>query len=196
MKRSCGGFLDSPGEVLEYVARVLESLDVPYAVGGSTAAILYGEPRYTRDIDIVVELPVGRVSRLLEHFAWPEFIVDAGVAREAAVEHGQFNIIHKFSGVKVDIYVADDEIARNQIANARRLTTADGVTAEISSPEELMLKKMQFYAYGEMETQLRDVASMLRVSGPHIDREKVRLLAERYNLSHVWEAVLKRVETD
>ena len=41
-------------ELLHRVTASLEALDIPYLVTGSMATIAYGEPRFTRDIDVVV----------------------------------------------------------------------------------------------------------------------------------------------
>ena len=40
---------------------VLDSLGVPYSIGGSLASSFNGEPRSTLDIDIVVALEEGHV---------------------------------------------------------------------------------------------------------------------------------------
>lgn len=37
--------------------RPLDALGIAYMVTGSVAGILYGEPRVTHDVDVVVELP-------------------------------------------------------------------------------------------------------------------------------------------
>jgi hypothetical protein len=42
-----------PYELLEKVVEPFERLDIPYLVTGSVAAMAYGEPRMTNDIDIV-----------------------------------------------------------------------------------------------------------------------------------------------
>jgi hypothetical protein len=42
-----------PFELLQKVAEAFERLDIPYLVTGSVAAMAYGEPRLTNDIDIV-----------------------------------------------------------------------------------------------------------------------------------------------
>lgn len=46
----------APSELLRRVAGVLEQLNIPYRITGSMATIAYGEPRFTNDIDIVVQL--------------------------------------------------------------------------------------------------------------------------------------------
>jgi len=39
-----------------YVVQVLEHSEIPYMVVGGFAAIFYGEPRLTLDVDIVVDM--------------------------------------------------------------------------------------------------------------------------------------------
>jgi hypothetical protein len=41
-------------ELLRYLVEVFEGLGLQYMVGGSHAAMYYGEPRLTRHVDIVV----------------------------------------------------------------------------------------------------------------------------------------------
>lgn len=65
-----------PSELLRRLVEVLESLDLPYLVTGSTATIFYGEPRFTADIDIVVRLSEEAVPGLLEAFEGSDFYLD------------------------------------------------------------------------------------------------------------------------
>jgi len=87
-----------PSELLQFVARVLEGLDLRYLVTGSIATIYYGEPRFTNDIDIVVILTAERVQEFCRAFPTSDFYVSEGAARQAVREHGQFNIIHRHPG--------------------------------------------------------------------------------------------------
>jgi hypothetical protein len=43
-------------ELLRHLVDTLEALATEYMIGGSQAAMYYGEPRLTRDIDVVVAL--------------------------------------------------------------------------------------------------------------------------------------------
>jgi hypothetical protein len=52
--------------------RPLNRLGVRYIVSGGIAAILYGEPRLTNDVDIVVFLRVEDIRRLQEVFPSPD----------------------------------------------------------------------------------------------------------------------------
>lgn len=58
-----------------------------------------------------------------------------------------------------------------------------------SAPEELILRKMEFYSFGWTEKHLRDIVGMLDRPGADIDEPQIALLAKGYGLGHVWEAV-------
>ena len=89
-----------PSELLRFVVSVLERLGLRYFVTGSTATIFYGEPRFTNDIDIVVELPAERVDEFCRQFPEDDFCVSTAAADAAVERHSMFNIIHPRSGLK------------------------------------------------------------------------------------------------
>jgi Nucleotidyl transferase AbiEii toxin, Type IV TA system len=185
--------LESPADLLVCIARVCEDLDLTYAVGGSIASMAYGEPRYTRDIDVVVQLTPENASAFAARFPRPDFYVDHALVLETAQGGGQFNIIHIESGMKIDIYVPVDSLQHEQLTHARVMTPL-GVPARVSGPEELIVMKMRYYALGDTERHLRDVASMLRVSGAKIDRARITKLADELGLSQIWEALRRRLD--
>jgi len=94
-------------DLLRYVARIIEDMGLRYFVTGSTATIFYGEPRFTNDIDVVVEISEQRIVEFCRRFPQDEFYVSEAAAREAAIKKGQFNIIHPASGLKVDVIVPE-----------------------------------------------------------------------------------------
>ena len=62
-------------ELLRYLVEVLETLGAEYMIGGSQAAMYYGEPRLTRDVDVIVALRLEHLPALLERFPPAEFYV-------------------------------------------------------------------------------------------------------------------------
>ena len=73
------------GELLRKMAVTLEKLSVSYAVVGSTASTVYGEPRFTNDIDIVLDLHSRDVAAFCSEFPSPEFYLSRP-AVESAVD--------------------------------------------------------------------------------------------------------------
>jgi len=60
-------------DLLRYVISVLESQQLTYMLVGSYASSIYGEPRFTHDIDIVVHLAPDAANRLCDAFPSPDF---------------------------------------------------------------------------------------------------------------------------
>lgn len=73
------------------------------------------------------------------------------------------------------------------------LTTDRGKLARFSPPEELIIRKLQWFALGATDRQLTDITGMLGASGASIDRARVAELAAEAGVAHIWEAVLKRI---
>lgn len=185
--------MESEFDLIDLVAEICEKLDLPYAIGGSMAAMSYGEFRATNDLDLVLSLRAGDIPRFLAQFPLSEFYHDAQMALEAVRTGGQFNIILPTENLKIDIHVAADPIARRQIENARRLRAPSGRLANFSPPEELIIKKLEYYDFSGSERQLRDIGSMLRVGGEDIDEKRVEDLARAHGLESAWQAVLTRL---
>jgi hypothetical protein len=182
-------------ELLRYVVQVLEKLGLRYFVTGSTATIFYGEPRFTNDIDVVIDLPPGRISELCAAFPPGEFYVSEEAARRAVARRGQFNVIHPASGLKLDLMIpADDAFNRSRFARIRRLHPAADYDAAFASVEDVILKKMEYYREGGSEKHLRDIAGVLRISGNQVNRAYIEEWAGRLGLEEVWQEIAQRAE--
>src|SRR3972149_3908856 len=92
-------------DLLQKIAGALEHLDLPYLVTGSVAAMAYGEPRLTNDIDIVAAIEERHIASLITEFPEKEFYISDEMIREAIRHQGQFNIIHPTSGLKIDVII-------------------------------------------------------------------------------------------
>jgi hypothetical protein len=184
-------------ELLKYAVDVFASLGADHMVVGSMASMLYGEPRFTRDIDMVVDLHREHLDRLIQAFPAPDYYVSRDAAAEAIKQRGQFNIIHIPTANKIDVILPrNDAWGRTQLARRRPLSVLSGVTAPAAAPEDVILAKMLYYQEGESVKHLRDIASMMRVSGAGIDREYVVRWAKQLGVSEVWQLVLSQTQSE
>jgi hypothetical protein len=135
------------------------------------ATIFYGEPRFTVDIDIVVDLPADRIRDFCAAFAPEEFYLREEAVRRAVRSRSQFNIIHPSSGLKIDIMVsAGTPFDRSRFARIRRIRPGEDFEASFASPEDVILEKLEYYREAGSQKHLRDIAGVLRISGEAIDR--------------------------
>lgn len=178
-------------DLVEPFVRRFEAIGVPYMVTGSTAGILYGEPRMTNDVDVVVALARSHVEALVAAFPIDEFYCppDDVIAIEIQRrQRGHFNLIHHATGFKADIYLAFDELHRWALAHVRTLDLG-GLTIRVAPIEYVIVRKLEYYREGGSDKHLRDIRGMLEVSAEAIDRAQLdRLIAERA-LAPQWQRV-------
>lgn len=180
-------------ELLRQVVSTLERMGIRYFVTGSMATIFFGEPRFTNDIDIVVDLPASRIAEFCVAFPAPDFYLSEETVHRAVSRRGQFNIIHPSTGLKVDVMVpADTPFNRSRFLRVQRVKPMPDFGAAFSSAEDVILKKMEAYLEGGSEKHLRDIAGVLKISGEHLDRSYIEEWADRMGTTEVWEEILKR----
>jgi hypothetical protein len=127
-------------DLLRYLTETLERLSLRYFVTGSTATIFFGEPRFTNDIDVVVDLPGERIPEFCAAFPAPGYYLSEDTVRRAVSRRGQFNIIHPTGGLKIDVMVAaDTPFNRSRFSRARRVTPERDFGAVFSSAEDVIL---------------------------------------------------------
>jgi hypothetical protein len=95
-------------DLLRHTANHLDQLGLDYLVTGSVATIAYGEPRFTNDIDIVIDLPPERVADFCAGFEGGEFYINPTAVAEAARTKRHFNVIHPGAGFKIDFMLLTD----------------------------------------------------------------------------------------
>lgn len=124
-----------PEDLLLKAAEVCDGLELIYFVTGSTATITYGEPRFTNDIDIVLELSANQIDAFCDAFSPDEFYLNRITVAEAVKRGKQFNLIHPASGLKIDfIVLTETEFNRSRVDRRRELAILPDRTASFASP--------------------------------------------------------------
>ena len=181
-------------ELLRFLVAALERLKLPYFITGSTVTIFYGEPRFTNDIDVVVDLTESVVPEFCRQFPEAAFYVSEAAVLDAIRRHSQFNIIHPRSGLKIDVMIPlASEFNESRFKRVRRVRTGVDWDASFASPEDVIIKKLEYCLEGGSEKHLRDIAGVLKTSGPQIDLAYIERWAARLGLAEIWFSVLQRV---
>jgi hypothetical protein len=180
------------GELLAGIGERLEAAGIPYMVTGSVASSFHGEPRATRDLDIVVDPTASSLDAFIVSLTPDQFYVDSEAARTALVERSQFNVIEIASGWKVDLLIRKnrpfsiEELARRQPADVL------GGPTFVASAEDVVIAKLEWAKAGESERQLRDVAAILAVSGDGLDYPYIERWVSALGLQQPWSEVISR----
>lgn len=183
--------MDEPSPYRIFIRRFNQA-GIQYVVTGSVASMVYGEMRYTNDVDFVAHIRPDELDILAAVFPEDEFylppaeVIRIEMSRES---RGHFNIIHHETGFKADVYLAGkDPLQLSALENARVISVEED-EVRLAPPEYIIVWKLEFFKEGGSEKHLRDIESMLRGQGDRIDiAELGRLIAER-GLQTEWQRV-------
>ena len=186
-----------PADLLRHACAVCDRLKVTYLVTGSTATIAYGEPRFTNDIDIVVDLPLDCVAEFCAGFPGDEFYISLSAVAEAVRQRQQFNVLHPASGLKIDfIVLTESEFDQSRRQRARQLAVLPDRLVSFASPEDVILKKMVYFQEGASDKHLRDIAGVLRIQGEALDRRYIETWALKFGVTSIWQMLLDRAKAE
>jgi len=166
---------------------LLNRLGRPYMVTGATAAIVYGQPRVTNDLDVVIALAAEDATTMETLFPEADFYLPPAevIAVEAVRERrGHFNIIHHESGYKADVYLANKDPLHQWALPQRRKIEWSGTELWVAPPEYIILRKLEFYREGGSTKHLSDIRAMLAVTP--IDIDEVSTRAADRGLTEQW----------
>jgi hypothetical protein len=146
-----------------YVTALLEYLNIPYMVVGGFAAIFYGEPRFTADVDIVVDMQASQIDEFVSAFPIPDYYVSKEAIQDSLQRRYPFNVIQTSTGAKIDLVpLPTDAFTKIAFSRRQRLAYSErGETAEFISAEDIVLAKMLAYKATGSEKHLRDAVGVL-----------------------------------
>jgi hypothetical protein len=186
---------NEPVEVTLKVTDVLENLGVSYLIGGSLASTLHGMVRTTQDSDIVADLRLEHLQSFVAALQ-NEFYVDEEMIAESIQHNSSFNIIHRETMFKVDVFIPRQRpFLQSQYARAQKqtFTFETEVSAKFASPEDTILSKLEWYRMGGevSDRQWRDILGVLKTNAGELDIPYLRKWAGELKVNDLLERALK-----
>lgn len=174
-------------EVFIQVLKTLKNNDIQYMIVGSLAAMVYGDPRLTRDMDLVVEISPNEAEKLEKLFPLEQYYCPPlEVLKSEIIHRGQFNLIHQDSGLKIDIMLRKQTAhAIEEFGRRREVELWNGFEAFLASPEDIIVKKLDFYRMGGSEKHLTDIRGI--VAETNLDQDYLNTWIQRLGLTSEWQ---------
>ncbi len=177
----------------EFLADVVKRLDdasIEYMIAGSVASSIHGEPRTTRDVDIVIEVTEDSLRALFSSLDRVAVYVDETQPGQRFAAGDMFNLLDLHGGWKVDLIVRKDrafsgvEFARRQHADVL------GVSVMVATAEDVILTKLEWAARSGSSRQVDDARGIVAVQGRALDREYLRRWAAELGVSDLLAGIL------
>lgn len=172
-----------------FVSR-LNRTGVRYMITGSVACIIYGEPRMTHDIDLVLEVGSRNAVKIEQAFPLDDFYrlpLETLTVEARRPIRGHFNLIHHETGFRADVYtVGEDPLNHWAMAN-RKSFEIQGEQVWLAPPEYVIPRKLEFYREGGSDKHIRDIAGVLEMSSDDLNTDWLQERVLGYGLVREWE---------
>jgi Domain of unknown function (DUF1814). len=186
----------SEAEGFKRILETLDRMEIPYLVGGSVASSIYGIPRMTRDVDLVVDLRAAQIEEFAELLK-SDFYADPNMMRDAWRSGRACNLIHYASAYKFDLFpLKSDEYSQTQMRRRTyretRSVAGEPIECAVATAEDTLLNKLSWYRAGgeTSERQWDDVRGILRVQGGALDLEYLQTWAPKLGVADLLNRLL------
>jgi len=151
--------------------------------------------RTTQDSDIVAEMRLEHLQPFVAALQG-EFYVDEEMIADAIQRNASFNIIHRETIFKVDVFIPHPRpYLRSQLARAQKqtFTFERAVSAKFASPEDTILSKLEWYRMGGevSERQWRDILGVLKTRAGELDLDYLQKWALELKVADLLERALQ-----
>lgn len=157
-------------EMIQATVEVLERAEIPYAITGSIASGIHGEPVTSQDVDFVVRMTESQARRIDEELP-RRFYRSTERLLKVAREGGIANLIDCDTGLKVDLSVLSPGPFHDAVLSRRILTSfgADVASFYTVTPEDVILMKLVWRKESRSTKQWDNALGVARVKGATLD---------------------------
>ena len=153
---------------VEALADVFAARCARYALVGGLAALLRGRPRFTQDVDVLLDVPQLALPGLLDELAQRGFTLDPATVIQQYVRENITSF--RYGGIRIDWLKPVLPLYARALADASALTWTEGHLLRVATPEGLILTKMVAFRPQDQA----DIETLLIANRDTLDMDLIR----------------------
>ena len=175
--------------VVRAAEEVLRKNRVGHVFVGAISVIVFGEPRTTRDVDVLARIPEEKAGRLVRDFRRRGFFASEFDLSAAIRERAHCSIEDRRGPLRIDLAPAADSTAERALRTSVGVRWK-GITIPVSAPEHTVVMKLKFGSSQDLE----DAAGILAGQWDQLDFAGMRAFAENQRVETSLERLIRRVK--
>lgn len=186
-------------QATEPLIRFFEANQIQYHIGGSVASSAHGIPRTTIDVDLVADIKLHHVEKMVQSLQ-TIYYIDASMIQSAISNQTSFNLIHLETIIKIDVFILkqdafDQNVMSRAVKGTLNVGQAEPFQVQFSSPEDIILHKLSWFRMGgeQSERQWKDILGVLKIQRDSLDLEYMQIWAKQIKVDDLLERALAEV---
>ncbi len=171
-------------QLINTVSRYLRKENIPHAVVGGICVAIWGRPRATEDVDLLIDIDETQLPALCDHLKEHNIRIDLEKARKAVRDGTSFPLYDSWSIHWVDARVPTRPIDRITLERATTIELAEEPVS-IATPEDVILSKLM----GSKSQDLLDARSIVLRRDGDLDLEYLQNRVRELKMEAQWEKV-------
>jgi hypothetical protein len=153
---------------VEILGDVFDRRRIRYALLWGVATMLRGRPRFTQDVDVLLEVPQLALPGLLDELVEQGFSLDREIVIQQFVQ--QHMTAFRYGVVRIDWLKPVLPLYAHALASATNLPWGEGHVLRVLTPEGLIVTKMVAFRPQDQE----DIRTLLAANRDEIDGDLIR----------------------
>ena len=180
-------------ELIERVAAGLDLDNIPYMIIGGQAVLYYGEPRFTKDIDITLGVDASALKNITTLISRLNLTLLVQNIEDFVNKTMVLPAVDDPTGIRIDFIFSSSTYERQAIERACKVKF-DRVLVKIASLEDIVIHKV----IAGRPRDIEDIKSVL-LKNPEFDKKYIAHWLKQFdqglnqNFSNVFEETLKEL---
>jgi len=185
--------MESQEVFLEGLIEKLNRQDIPYMLSGSVSSSLHGNPRATKDVDMVIA-PTEEQILNFANMLGERYYVNLDAVRYAFAHNSMFNVIDNESGWKADFIIRKDRPFSHREFERKCTAKIKKLDVWVTSSEDTILSKLEWAKNSHSEQQFRDALGVAVVQWPRLDIDYMHKWAEELRVESSLRQLLQQAK--